>query len=136
MFKTFVLRKCSYIFWWFCHISVPPSVITSHDQSFSFFFFFKIFKFIFREKGRVGERGKVTSMCERYIDRLPLACPQLGTWPATQAHALTGNRTSDLSVRRPELSPLSHTSQGAVLKVLIFEQGSCCLVLHWAPQIM
>ena len=36
---------------------------------------------------------------------LPLACPLLGTWPATQACALTGNRTGDPSVRRPALNP-------------------------------
>ena len=34
------------------------------------------------------------------------------TWPATQACALTGNQTGDPLVRRPALSPLSHTSQG------------------------
>ena len=35
-------------------------------------------------------------MSKKYIDQLPLACPQLGTWPATQACALTGNLTGDL----------------------------------------
>ena len=45
---------------------------------------------------------------------LPLACPQLGTWPATQACALTGNQTGDPLVHRPVLNPLSHTSQGYV----------------------
>ena len=53
-------------------------------------------------------------MCEKYIDGLPLAHPQLETWPATQVCALNGNQTSDLSVRRPGLNPLSHTSQGSV----------------------
>ena len=49
-----------------------------------FFFFFKIL-FIFRERGREGER-------ERNINVwLPLECPLLSTWPATQACALTGN---------------------------------------------
>ena len=51
---------------------------------------------------------------------LPLTHPQPGTWPATQACALTGNRTSDLSVFRPALNPLSHTSQdrkASILKV-------------------
>ena len=38
--------------------------------------------------------------------------PKLGTWPITQACALTGNRTSDPLVHRPELNPLRHTSQG------------------------
>ena len=50
-------------------------------------------------------------MCERNVDWLPLACPKLGTWPATQAGSLMGNRTSDLAVLRPVLNPLSHTSQ-------------------------
>ena len=52
-------------------------------------------------------------MCKRNIDQLPLAHPQLGTWPATQACALTGNQTSNLSVSRLVLNPLSHTSQGS-----------------------
>ena len=50
-------------------------------------------------------------MCKRNIDQLPLTHPQMGTWPATQACALTGNGTSDLSIHRPALNPLSHTSQ-------------------------
>ena len=37
----------------------------------------------------------------------------LGTWPATQAYALTENRTSNSLVHRPALSPLSHTHQGS-----------------------
>ena len=43
---------------------------------------------------------------------LPLMCPLLGTWSATQACALTGNPTSDPLVHRLALNPLSHTSQG------------------------
>ena len=42
----------------------------------------------------------------------PLVRPLLGTWPETQACALTGNQTGDLLVLRPVLNPLSHTSQG------------------------
>ena len=38
--------------------------------------------------------------------------PPLGTWPTTQACALTRNQTNDLLVHRPVLNPLSHTSQG------------------------
>ena len=49
------------------------------------------------------------------IDQLPVARPQEGAWPTTQAHALTGDQTSDLSVYRPEANPLSHSSQGQVL---------------------
>ena len=33
---------------------------------------------------------------ERHISWLPLACSQMGTWPTTQACALTWNQTSDL----------------------------------------
>ena len=73
----------------------------------SFDFFFKIYLFIFRQReGREKER-------ERNINVwLPLPHPLLGAWPATQACALTGNRTSHPLVRRPALNPLSHTSQG------------------------
>ena len=64
--------------------------------------------FLERGEGREKER-------ERYIDVwLPLTRPLLGTWPTTQACALTGNRTSDLLFHRPALNPLSHTSQGDV----------------------
>ena len=52
------------------------------------YLFLKIFFLIFRERG--------TSMCGRYIDLLPLACPPLGTRPETQACALTANQTGDL----------------------------------------
>ena len=45
---------------------------------------------------------------------LPLTCPQSGIWPTTQACALTGNRTSDLLVRRQALNPLSHTSRAEI----------------------
>ena len=43
---------------------------------------------------------------------LPLAHPLLGTWPATPACALTGNRTSNPLLCSEALNPLSHTSQG------------------------
>ena len=49
---------------------------------------------------------------------LPLSGPQLGTLPATQACALTRNRTGDLSVHRPASNPLSHTSPNWFLVIL------------------
>ena len=68
-------------------------------------FFKKILLIYFRKRGREGkERVK-------NIVQLPFAHPQLGTWPATQACALTGNPTSDLSIRLA-FNPLSHASQG------------------------
>ena len=61
----------------------------------------------FKETGREGEREG-----ERHINVwLPLACPPLGIWPATEACALTGNRTSSPLVLRLALNPLSHSSQ-------------------------
>ena len=72
----------------------------------SLFFFKNFYVFIFRGEGREKER-------ERNINVwLPLMCPLLGTWPATQACALTGNWASDPVVHRPALNPLSHTGQG------------------------
>ena len=41
-------------------------------------------------------------------------CPPVGTQPATQACALTRNRTTGLLVHKLVLNPLSHTSQGCV----------------------
>ena len=65
----------------------------------------RFYLFIFR--GRNGER-------ERNIHvQLHLARPLLGSWPATQAWALTGNQNSNPLVHRPALNPLSHTSQGS-----------------------
>ena len=74
----------------------------------TFILFFKDFIYLFLERGegKEKERGKKISVW------LPLTCPLLGTWPATQACALTENRTSDPLVRRPALNSLSYTSQG------------------------
>ena len=93
-----------------------PSGFSKGIYSYVFLSFFKDFiSFIFRERGRERERGEGREKeRERNISVwLPLMCPPLGTWPTTQACALTGNGTGDPLVRRPVLSPLSHTSQGA-----------------------
>ena len=47
---------------------------------------------------------------------LPLRCPLLGTWPATQVCALTVYPIRDPLVCRLALNPLSHTSQGPKAK--------------------
>ena len=47
--------------------------------------------YLFLEKGEGREKGRETLMYERYNDLLPLAGPQLGTWPPAQACALTEN---------------------------------------------
>ena len=79
----------------------------------------KFFLIIYFQREEKGGRERHThththSVCERNTEWLPLARPQLGTWPTTQACAQTGTRTSDLSVCRPALNPLSHTSQGYI----------------------
>ena len=43
---------------------------------------------------------------------LPLTHLLLGTWPTTQACAVTGNQTTNPLAHRLVLNPLSHTSQG------------------------
>ena len=64
--------------------------------------------YLFLERGKGREKES-----ERNINVwLSLACPLLGTWPTTQACALTGNLTSNPLVHRPVVNPLSHTSQG------------------------
>ena len=56
-------------------------------------FFLKdfIYLFIFRERGREGDRERDTHINVW----LPLMWPPLGIWSATQACTLTGNRTGD-----------------------------------------
>ena len=71
-------------------------------------FLFLDFIYLFLERGE----GRVKEKMENINVWLPLACPQLGTLPTTQACALTGNQTSDPLVYRLVLSPLSHISQG------------------------
>ena len=71
-----------------------------------------IYLFIW-ERGREGRKiGTETSMCERYIDWLPLTHPQLWTWPTTLACAMTGNWTGDLVVCRLVLNLLEPHQPG------------------------
>ena len=70
-----------------------------------------LFIYLFLDRGEQREKER-----ERNISVwLPLNHPLLGTWPATQACALTGNRTGNPLVCRPVLNPLSHSSQGLFL---------------------
>ena len=70
--------------------------------------FFKDFIYLFLERGERREKER-----ERTVNVwLLLAHPQLGTKPATQACALPGKSTCNPLVHRPELNPLSYTSQG------------------------
>ena len=67
-------------------------------------------------------------MWERNIDGLPLLRSQVGIWLATQACALTGNRTVNLLVHWPMLSPLSHTCQDMPCSyICFFYLLNCCI---------
>ena len=83
---------------------IPNLVILNVSTNFE-----KDFIYLFLERGREGEREGEIYQCV-----VASHTPLLGAWPATQACALTGNQTSDLSVHRPALNPLSHTSQGPI----------------------
>ena len=95
-------------------IWVSKSLIVSSEcgRSFSALLFFKDFICLFLERGERREKER-----ERNINVwLPLVHPPLGTWPATQACALSGNQTGgDPWVLRMALNALSHTSQGSAL---------------------
>ena len=75
----------------------------------AFFFFFKDFIYLPSEREERREKKRERNI----IVWLPFVCSQLGTWPATQACALTGNQTGNPSICRLALRPLSHTSQGS-----------------------
>ena len=78
------------------------------QSSFYFFIYFKYFTYLFLERGEGKEKERETNISVW----VPIMCPLLGTWPATQACALTGNLTGGPLVCRLALNPLSHTSQG------------------------
>ena len=59
-----------------------------------------------RRVGREKERERNITVW------LPLACPPLGAWHATQACALTGNRTNEPLLPRRALNPLRCTNLG------------------------
>ena len=73
-----------------------------------YFLLLFIYLFLERREGREKERERNINM------QLLLICPLPGTWPTTQACALTGNLTRDPFVLRLALNLLSHTSQGSI----------------------
>ena len=81
-----------------------------------FVFFFKDFIYLFLERGEGEEKGGESNINVW----LRLERSLLGTWPATQACALTRNWTSGPLVHRPAPSPLSHSSQGCGIFIYLF----------------
>ena len=74
--------------------------------------------YLFPERGGGREEGREEER-ERNINVwLPLTHSQLGTWPTTQACALTGNRTGYPFIRRLALNPLSYA-----IFLLLLERG-------------
>ena len=76
---------------------------------FPYTFLKRFYLFLERGEGREKERKKNINVW------LPLTCPLLGTWPVTQACALTGNQTGDPLAFWLALNPLSYTSQTLIL---------------------
>ena len=98
----------------------------SLSRYFLIYIFLRFFKFYFWREGKGGrKRGRETSMCKRSINQLLLTRPAPGTWPETQACALTGNQTGNLLVHRLALNPLSHTSQGSRYFIQIISWNFC-----------
>ena len=87
-------------------ISVRPCLFLLSMCSKTFCLGFFLFV-CFRERGMRGERE------ERNIHQFPHTCAQRGTEPTTQAYALTGNQTRDLSLCEMTPKTLSHTGQGS-----------------------
>ena len=67
-------------------------------QSFCIYFW-RFYLFIFRGERREKHRER------NFNEWLSLALPLLGTWPATEACALSRNQNSEPLLHRPELNP-------------------------------
>ena len=69
----------------------------------NFYINLAVFDFFLRERGREEERERNIDAWEIY-QSVASCTPPMGTWPTTQACALTGNWTGDLLVGRPLLN--------------------------------
>ena len=88
-----------------------------------------MYLFIYRQRGREGEGEGEKCQC-----LVASHVPPLGSWPATQECALTGNQTSDSLVHRPMLRPLSYTSQGLLFIPLCYSvQGLALTHENYTP---
>ena len=76
-------------------------------------FFKKTYLFIFRERGKEGEREG-----EKHQRVVASHAPPTADLASNQACALTGYQTGDPLVPRLALNPLSYTSQGSMTHFL------------------
>ncbi|KAF6073454.1 hypothetical protein HJG60_009578 [Phyllostomus discolor] len=84
--------------------------------------------FCYLQRGEGREKVRERNINVRNTHRLPLPhTPTTGTRPTTQAHTLTGNRTSDPSLCGTMPNPLSYTGQGNSGTVLNKEIEQPCL---------
>ena len=85
--------------------------LVGRDRKWILFIFLILLFFIFRERGREGEKEGAKHQCDRKKSTrcLPYVLSP-GTKPITQACALTGNWTGDLSPCRTMPNQLRHTS--------------------------
>ena len=114
-----------FIYWfYFFETGRDWFVVPPIDAFIGWFFFKKDFIYLFLERGEGREERETNINVWLPFVRLPL-----GTWPETQACALTGNWTSDPLIRRLALNPLSHTRQGHWL-ILI-----CALTKDWTHSL-
>ena len=74
-------------------------------------FFLDLFIY-FREEGREKEKERNIDVRVKHRSFAFPTHPGMGTKPATQARALTGNRTCDLSLCRMMPNQPSHTGRG------------------------
>ena len=95
--------------WLLCLGSTKGGTFVSEQLFFFFFFFFeRFYLFIFRERGREGEREWEVNVRETLIGCLSYA-PRPRTKPTTQTCALTGNQTGDLWLSGTMPNQLRHT---------------------------
>ena len=72
--------------------------------------FLFIYLFLERGEGKEKERERTINVWLSLMNSL------LGTWPAPQACALTGNQTRGAFIHRPAPNPLSRTIQGTIFQ--------------------
>ena len=101
-------ERCHYKYWapaWPFLRALPEGNTwhcLEHRRRSNLFFFLRFYLFIFRERGREGEREEEKHQC------VVASCtPPTGELATTQMCALTGNQTGDPLLRRPTLNPLS-----------------------------